>query len=807
MKSNLVSLFLVILFAGCTSMQIINNYQIPNKNGNYTLLPNGWKLTPAGENIGVGELPMNLIFTKDEKYAITSNSGMGENSLSVIDLSTKKEIQRLVIDKTWRGLCYYDDQSILYVSGGNNDNVYTYTFRNGKLDLLDSLNLRSGNDTLVSVTGLTYWSAKEYIIAVSMRSNSIYIYDVGKKHLVKKLFPNSECFDIIIDHKEEYAYVSLWGGAKVAKVNLQNIEIENYIKVGEHPCEMIISKNDDRLFVTNANNNSVSVVDLNKNSETERINSALKPDIPFGSTPNAITFNQNESVLLVANADNNYLALFDISLPGKSKSIGFIPVGWYPTSVKYLKGKNQLLVANGKGIMSMANPNGPKPGKKSSHKEEQYIGSLFKGTLSIINYPEEKQLADFSEQVYNNTPYFNEKIPDSDQTIIPVTHDEKESNKIKHIFYIIKENRTYDQVLGDISKGNGDSSLCLFPQKITPNTHKLVEEFTLFDNFYADAEISADGHNWSTAAYATDYTEKTWPTQYGGRGGTYDYEGGKAIASPSSGYIWNQVINKGLSYRNYGEFVKDNKENKGSYSGALSELIPVTYERYPGFDMKITDQYRFKIWKEDFDNLCSKDSLPSFQIIRLPNDHTSGTRKGSPTINAMVADNDYALGQIVETISKSKYWNESMIFVVEDDAQNGSDHVDAHRSVMLVIGPYIKRGFVDHTMYTSSSVLKTMELIFGLKPMTQFDLSAAPILNPIVNVPDLKTYDAIKPLVDLDEKNVAGLFGGEKCEELNFAIEDAVPEREFNEILWKAVKGEKSVLPPLTRSAFVHVVK
>jgi DNA-binding beta-propeller fold protein YncE len=804
MKSKIISLFLLVLLTGCTSKQLINNYQVPNKNDDYTLLPNGWKLTPAGENIGVGELPMNLVFTKDERYAITSNSGMGENSLSVIDLSTKKEIQRLVIDKTWRGLFYNEEQSTLYVSGGNNDNIYSYTFRDGKLDFKDTMGLRSANDSIISVTGLTYWPSRNFIIAVSMKSNSIYFYDISKKQLAKKLDPGSECYDVITDHKGEYAYVSLWGGSKIAKINLKNLEIDRLIKVGDHPCEMIISKNDDRLFVTNANNNSVSVVDLNKNTEIERINSALKPDMPYGSTPNAITFNQDESVLIVANADNNYLALFDISVPGESKSIGFIPVGWYPTSVKYLPGKNKLLVANGKGLMSMANPNGPKPGTKSSRKDEQYIGSLFKGTLSIINYPDAKQLGDYSMQVYNNTPYYNEKIPTSDQSIIPVTHNEKGSTKIKHIIYIIRENRTYDQVLGDIQEGNGDSSLCLFHSDVTPNGHKLVKDFTLFDNFYADAEISADGHNWSTAAYATDYTEKTWPTFYGGRGGTYDWEGEKEIASPSSGYIWNAVMKKGLSYRNYGEFVD---ENKGEYTGRLPELLPVTCVKYPGFDLDIMDQHRLKIWKEDFDRLCSKDSLPSFQLLRLPSDHTAGTRKGAPTINAMIADNDYALGEIVETISKSKYWKESMIFVVEDDAQSGSDHVDAHRSVMLAIGPYVRRGFVDHTMYTTSSVLKTMELILGLKPMTQFDLSATPILNPIMDKPDLKFYDCVKPLIDLNQKNRAGLYGGEKCEELNLAIEDAVPEREFNEILWKAIKGDDSELPPLTRSAFVHVIK
>jgi YVTN family beta-propeller protein len=804
LKVYIIILSSLIILTGCTSRESIKDIKLPGKTENYTLLPNGWKLTPAGENIGIGELPMNLIFTKNEKYAITSNSGMGDNSLSVIDLIKNIEIQRLVIDKTWRGLCFNKDESILFVSGGNNDIVYCYSFSDGKLDLKDSLNLRTGDDNLISVTGLTYWPEKDYLIAVSMRSNSIYIFDIKKNYLIKKLSPGSECFDVILDHQEKYAYVSLWGGAKIAKVNLENLEIERLIKVGDHPCEMLISKDDKRLFVTNANNNSVSVVDLNNNKETERINSALKPDVPYGSTPNAITFNTDESVLLVANADNNYLALFNISSPGESKSIGFIPVGWYPTSVKYLPGKNQLLVANGKGLISMANPKGPKPGTKSSHKDEQFVGSLFKGTLSIINFPDAKQLGEYSLQVYNNTPYFNEKKPLSDQTIIPVTHDEKGSGKIKHVFYIIRENRTYDQVLGDISKGNGDSSLCLFHSNVTPNAHKIVEDYTLFDNFYADAEISADGHNWSTAAYASDYTEKTWPVFYGGRGGTYDWEGGKAIASPSSGYIWNQVINKGLSYRNYGEFVK---ESEGKYSGALSELIPVTYEKYPGFDLNIKDQYRFKIWKEDFENLVAKDSLPAFQLIRLPSDHTSGTRKGAPTINAMIADNDYALGQIVETISKSKYWKESIIFVVEDDAQNGSDHVDAHRSVMMVIGPYVKKGFVDHTMYTTSSVLKTMELILGLKPMTQFDLSATPILNSITDIPDLKFYDSVKPLIDLNEKNRAGLFGGERSEEMNLAVEDAVPEREFNEILWKAIKGAESELPPVTRSAFIRDIK
>jgi len=799
MKPKII-LMLIVLFAEISFCQNDSSIVVPGSKGDYTLLSNGWKLTPAGANTGIGELPMNLIYTHDEKYAITSNNGMKENGFSVVDLDLKKEVQRVEIDKTWRGICFNKDESTLFVSGGNNDKVYLYDFHNGSLKIKDSINLSTESDSLISVTGVAYWASKNYILAVSRQSNSVYFLDISKKKVVKRLMLAAECYEVTLDHKGLYAYVSLWGGAKIARINLKKLEIDKYIKVGDHPCEMIITKNDKRLFVADANNNSVSAVDLKKGIETERINSALKPDMPYGSTPNAVSFNGDESVLFIANADNNYLAMFNISEPGESKSLGFIPVGWYPTSVKYLKGRNEILVANGKGLSSLPNPRGPKPGTKASRKDEQYIGYLFKGTLSMIKYPDAKALEGYTAQVFSNTPFISKEKLVTDQNIIPDMHDGKGSKEIKHVFYIIRENRTYDQILGDIKKGNGDSSLCLFPFKVTPNAHKLCEEFTLFDNFYADAEVSADGHNWSTAAYASDYTEKIWPVSYGRRGGSYDFEGQREIASPSSGYIWDNVLGKGLSFRNYGEFCD---ENNGHYYGLLPKLKPVTFEDYPGFDLNITDQTRLKIWQDDFNRLADKDSLPALSLMRLPNDHTAGTRKGSLTVGAMIADNDYALGQIVETISKSKYWKESIIFVVEDDAQSGSDHIDAHRSVLLAAGPYIKKGFTDHTMYSTSSVLKTIELVLGLKPMTQYDLSATPILPPVTNTPNFNPFIPAKPFIDLNEKNKAGLFGQEKCGSFNLAVEDAVPEWEFNEIVWKAVKGNDSQMPPIVHSAFV----
>ncbi len=810
-KKLFLLLFAFLFFYGCTVPSHRNesneNVKLPGKFDNYTLLSNGWKLTPAGEQIGIGELPLNLIITHDEKNALTSNSGTKTNSISVIDLQGKKEIQRMVVDKTWRGIIFSNDDTKLFVSGANNNLIYIYNFNSGHLTLSDSIVIgKPFPKEEISITGLDYLHSKNLLFAASKMSNALYVCDVKSKKVIKKIKFDSECYDVKINHAGTLAYVSLWAKSSIAEIDLQTLSIKNTIEVGNHPTEILIDQNDERLFTPNANNNSVSVVNLKTKKETEKIISSLRPDAPYGSTPNAVCFNKDESVLIVANADNNYLALFDISQKDKTKSIGFIPVGWYPTSVKTLS-SNVILVANGKGLSSMPNPKGPVTTNTTRRPDEQYIGSLFKGTLSIINYPDANMLQSYTKKVYSNTPYVQEKGGEKNQNVIPADYDNVGSKIIKHVFYIIKENRTYDQVLGDIAEGNGDSSLCIFGKQVSPNEHKIVKEFTLYDNFYCDAEVSADGHNWSMAAYATDYTEKTWPVYYGDRGGEYDFEDASGNSAPSSGYIWNQVIKKNLSLRNYGEFLEEGNEENIPYKATDKELEKFTNPDYPGFDLDISDMVRLSVWEKEFNEFEKKDSLPAFNLIRLPNDHTMGTAKGKLTPQVYVAQNDYALGLMIDKISKSQFWKESIIFILEDDAQNGSDHVDAHRSTLLVVSPYIKRHFVDHTMYSTSSVLKTMELILGLKPMTQFDLSAAPILNSISDNPDFTEYKSLKPLIDVEAKNVASTYGSKRSAEFNFAVEDNIPDVELNEIIWKSIKGKDSKMPPPVRSAFVNVVQ
>ncbi|MBS1934675.1 MAG: hypothetical protein JST96_11805, partial [Bacteroidetes bacterium] len=523
---------------------------------------------------------------------------------------------------------------------------------------------------------------------------------------------------------------------------------------------------------------------------------------------NALALSEDDKRLYVANADNNCVAVFDVSIPGKSKSKGFIPVGWYPTAVKVIGKK--VFVANGKGFSSLANPFGPNPvqkkqqvnyqgGDKAKLKEVQYIGGLFKGTLSIFNEPGEADLAKYSALVYENTPYTKTKeMQAQGEAGNPIPMKVGDTSLIKYVFYIIKENRTYDQVLGDIKEGNGDASLVLFGERVTPNLHALAKEFVLLDNFYCDAEVSADGHNWSMGAYADDYLEKTWPTSYGGRGGSYDGEGNREIANNKSGFIWDDCRRSKVSYRTYGEFADESKPN-------IAVLKNHVCTSYTGWDLGVMDTVRFQQWKKDFDSLLAANALPHFNTVRFGNDHTEGLRKGRPTPFAHVADNDLAVGEFVEYLSKSPVWKESVVFILEDDAQNGADHVDAHRSTAYIAGGYVKRHYVDHTMYSTTSMVHTIELILGMPPMSQYDAAATPMWHCFSATPDLQTFTSLPANIDLTEKNIAWNELARKSAQFDFTKEDKVPEDQFNEVLWKGIKGMNYIVPAPKRAAFVKV--
>jgi hypothetical protein len=361
-------------------------------------------------------------------------------------------------------------------------------------------------------------------------------------------------------------------------------------------------------------------------------------------------------------------------------------------------------------------------------------------------------------------------------------------------------------VFGDVKEGNGDPALCLFPEKVTPNHHKLAREFVLLDNLYCDGEVSADGHEWSMGAYATDFVEKVWPLGYRPNPMKkigYPSEGSYPIATPAGGYIWDRCAEAKVTYRSYGEWI-ENAKKVGEPGKARAKALEGHFDpMFRGFDLNYTDQKRADRFIEELKGFEEKGEMPHLVILRLPNDHTSGTKVGSPTPTAYVADNDLALGRVVDAVSRSKFWKETAIFVVEDDAQNGPDHVDAHRTVALVVSPWTRRKYVDSTMYSTASLLRTMELILGLKPMSQFDAAARPMYQSFRGKADETLFLHVVPEVNLAEKNTRTAWGAKLSEKIDLTKEDAADDLLFNEVIWRSVKGANSPMPPPVRAAFV----
>jgi hypothetical protein len=374
---------------------------------------------------------------------------------------------------------------------------------------------------------------------------------------------------------------------------------------------------------------------------------------------------------------------------------------------------------------------------------------------------------------------------------------------VKYVFYVIKENRTYDQVLGDVPEGNGSAGLVLFGEKVTPNQHALAREYILFDNFFVNGDVSADGHLWSTAGTSTEYVNKVWPLEYSSRApGTLDapYEGDadhdRPIAVPQSGFLWDRVLKAGITFRNYGEWYSHEEADPSKMHVYLAGLKGHSDMKYRDDIGDATDQERVDEWQREFDEFDRTGQLPRFSIIYLPNDHTVGTRPGYHTPTAMVADNDLAVGRVVERISKSRYWPESAIFVLEDDAQDGPDHVDAHRSPMLVISPYTRRHAVSHTSYSTVSVVKTMAQLLGIEPLTYFDDRASSILAEFQTKPIVEPYKCRRPEVSLDARNPPNTAGARQSEQWDFRGPDRAPWLELNRVIWQSVKGPASEPPP-----------
>lgn len=768
-------------------------------------LPNGWSLSPVGEMLPLGDLPLNIAVSPDKKLLAVTNNGQSVQTIQLVDAEKMVTLDTVVIAKSWLGLTFSENGKYLYASGGNDNRIIRFQVKSKKIVPFDTLVIGKPWPEKISIAGIAVDDDRELLYTVTKENNSLYVFDLKSKAIQKTLPLGGEGYTCLLSSEKEILYISCWGCDKVLLFDTKKQEFTGSIPVGDNPNDMCLTRDNKFLYVANANDNSVSVISLEEKRVIEILNSALYPNSPQGSTSNSVALSKDEKTLFIANADNNCLAVFDVSNPGKSFSKGFIPTAWYPTCVR-VAGKN-IYVANGKGLTSKPNPYGPSPesekdrmdrhkGLADKNMKVQYIGGLFTGTLQAITMPDEKQLGIYSRAVYQNVRYKkeNEMISSGEQGN-PIPSVVGQKSPIKYVFYIIKENRTYDQVLGDLPQGNGDTSLVLFGKNVTPNLHALAEQFVLLDNFYVDGEVSADGHNWTMGAYATDYLEKNWPTSYGSRGGSYPGEAEREIANGKL-FLWDNCRKYGVSYRSYGEFISD--ENKPN----LPVLEGHYCENYIGYNLRFRDTTRFYIWKQDFDSLLAIGQVPQFNSIRFGNDHTEGLRIGRPTPKAHVADNDLACGMFVEYLSQSPIWNESLVIILEDDAQNGPDHVDAHRSTTYLAGGFVKQGYVDHTMYSTSSALRTIELILGLPPMSQYDASAESMWRCFEKTASHPPFKALPNNIDLNQRNTEESAMSRLSETFNFKKEDRIPDDLFNKVIWTAIKGSDSPCPAPVHAAF-----
>ncbi len=775
--------------------------------GSY-LIPTGQFLTPAGTHIEVNDRPLGMVISPDEKsLAVVTGSNFAPRALHIIDAASASVKQSLPLGDSFVGVAFSPGGDALYAGGGQDDDIKVFHKSGDRFQFQRAWKIvgSAPSGLALSGDGSTLYAAlnlKHSVAIIGTRDGAIAEVPVGSYPYTVAATPES-------------VFVSNWAGRRplpsdrtdgvypivldprgipasgtVSVINAKTGKVTAEIEVGLHPSGMAVHAATHRLYIANANSDSISVVDTRELRLIGSINVRPFQKAPLGSSPNAVAVSSDGRTLYVANGANNAVAVVDVSRK-QSEVRGFIPTGWYPTAVAVSPDSRRLYIASGYGFGSIA------PTRQGA-RGRSYRDRV--GIVSLMNTPSGRQLAAFTRQVMRNN--------DAAQ---PVPASGRQPSSIRHVFYVIKENRTYDQVFGDLPQANGDPTLVQFGRDVTPNHHALAGEYTILDNFYAPGDQSALGHRWCTQGYAGDWLHK--------------YSNGRNDQNPMlfapTGFLWDNAKEHGVPVRSYGErglvtitpskstwtdIYRDWKSGAGTISitahTPILGLQDIYSTRYPGFSMLVTDQYRVDRFLEDFRGYEKNGDLPSLVLLLLPNDHTSGTAPGFPTPRAMVADNDLALGRLVEAISRSRYWKESAIFVVEDDAQNGLDHVDGHRTVAMIISPWARRKAVDSNFYTTINMYRTIEQILGLPPTSQFDLAAEPMFSVFTTEPDYTGYTALPNRIPLDEMNpplkaVRGLQRqlAEASMRMDFDEPDDAPEDLLNRAIWHSVRGYGAPYP------------
>jgi DNA-binding beta-propeller fold protein YncE len=896
------------------------------------ILPTGMRITPAAAkgtlllplNPDLPEMPdytadhpISTALSPDGNTLLVLTSGYNRNNdarqkaipalsseyVFVYDVRQPHPVKRQVlrVPNTYAGLAWAPDGKRFFVPGGMDDNVHVFEQQGDEwkesgepIALAHEKGLgipwgeEKANHPLAA--GLAVSPDGTKLLVANYSNDSVSLVDLYQRTKIAELdlrpgrndprqkgIPGGEYPFWAVFQTNNKAYVSSVRDREIVVLTLPpSLAIAGRIKLHGQPGKMIVNKAGTLLFAVADNSDSVAVIDTKNDRVAAEIKTTAPPGLLTkagalkGSNPNALALSPDEQTLYVSNGGTNSVAVIALKKDLDDSHVeGLLPTGWYPTSVSVSADGNRLYITNAKSEPG-ANPRGCRDSMTTSTDRpcslaQQFVWQLEKGGLAVVPAPSTAELKALTEQVARN----------NDFVVTPPSQKQRETfaflrKKIHHVIYIVKENRTYDQVLGDLEKGNGDPSLTLFPEALTPNHHELARRFVTLDNFYASGEISGSGWNWSTAARATDVVERTMPMDSARRGVTYDVEGtnrginvaghsseernttklddaddqlpGTAnVASPDgpddesgAGYLWDSAMRAGLTIRNYGFFLDLGHYSKSELLGpawpllhdpaasrtrvavaAVPHLEAITDPYFRGFDMRFPDYWRYKEWEREFDGYVRDGNLPALELVRLPHDHLGNFSEaidGVNTVETQIADNDYALGLLVEKISRSRYAADTLIFVVEDDAQDGPDHVDAHRSLAYVIGPCVKHGAVISRHYTSVSVLRTIEEVLGIKPLGLNDALQPPMAevfsrrqtawNYSARVPQVlrKTQLPLPQLTAFAEQRVPSSvhdsgYWAEKTRSFDFSAEDKLDSAAFNLVLWEGMKGKEHPYP------------
>jgi len=748
-------------------------------------LPTGVRLDAAGEAVDLGSLPINLVIAPEKDRAVVVLSGWREQGIQVVDLKTRKVTQTLIQDGAFYGAAFSPDGHHLCVSGGNTDLLFVYAWKDGTATLENKFELakaKTPDGTGTSYpAGLAFSPNGKFIYAVEDVGDRIAVVNAATGEITQR-FPTDHYPYGVALTADGQAFVSAWGGSTVSQFRVLSDGTLAYlgrIEVGRHPSAL--AGKGTSLYVTLAGSDRVAIVDTKLRKVARYLHDAAPGAPSEGSTPNAVALTSDGKRLLVAEADNNAVAVFDVAT---GKLLGRVPTDWYPTAIAEVD--DQLLTLSGKGHGTHANPDGPVPltNWPNGNPTAYALGQL-NGTLRVLSASlPPSQLAGFTERVVAANNWQHKAVA-------------RHYPPFRHVVYIIKENRTYDQVLGDMKEGDGDPGLVYFPDiAITPNHHELARRFGLFDRFFVNAEVSSQGHIWSTAAYVTNYGEKVVPSGYAGKRGEID---GEESDEPERGFLWTLASREGVTFRDYGEMVKP------GWPVTQRDLGPDVSPDYLPMDFVTQDQKRADVWIAELQRFVRDGNMPQFEIVWLPMDHLAAGRPGKCTPRACTADNDLALGRMVQALSHSPYWKDTVVFVVEDDAQAGPDHTDSHRAPFYAMSAYNRPGTV-HRFVNTTDVIAAIEDILGMGRLSKFDYFSRSLADIFSPTPDLKPYDPIVPTQDLNEKNPQNTAAARMSEGLDFSAPDRADDQLYNRILWMMLKGDAP--PPVAkRHAALHALQ